>query len=144
VAEDQRTAFAFDAPFVSVEKGDEQKLWMVLYEPYVVDSQGDFATPEEIEKMLHGYMEHHQEFNVEHKGTLRKVKLIEGYIARNDFGWNGQHIVKGTAIVGIQVLDSELWQDIKSGEFTGCSIEGKGKRTETPLNLEPGDRVRAA
>lgn len=119
----------------------KQIVYMVVYEPGIVDTQGDASTPEEIEKMLHFFMEKYQEFNIEHKGTLRKVNLAEGFLAPCDLTIGREKVTKGTAVVALHILDKELWDDIKSGDINGCSIEGMGKRTPTNIEAKPGQRV---
>lgn len=119
----------------------KQIVYMVVYEPGIVDTQGDASTPEEIEKMLHYFMENYQEFNIEHKGTLRKVSLAEGFLAPCDLTIGREKVTKGTAVVALHILDKELWHDIESREINGCSIEGMGKREATNIEAKPGQRV---
>jgi len=106
----------------------EHIVYGVVYEPYVVDSQGDFASPEEIEKAAHLFAEKYQEFNIEHEGTYHKVALSESYVAPEDIRIGGQPVKKGSWILAVRIPDI-LWGSIEKGEINGYSMEGGAVRS---------------
>jgi len=103
----------------------------------VVDRQGDWITPEEIEKAAYKYVLENRKGGNQHKRTdddqpLHASSLIESFVvtpekiekmglpASTPVGW----------WVGYHVHDEDAWQDIKKGVRTGFSIHGRGKRRD--------------
>lgn len=56
-------------------------------------------------------------------------EIVENYIAPVDMEINGEKVKKGTWLMGI-VWNQEYFQKILSGERTGLSMEGVGRRVE--------------
>jgi len=109
---------------VPLEKGDEQIVYGIVYEPDIVDAQGDQASANEIKKAAYGFMENAQAFKVMHKGKKVKVKILENYIAPVDFTIAKRKVKKGSWVLVTRVLDKKLWQAIKAGNLTGYSMAG--------------------
>jgi len=116
-----------DIELVPIEKGDEQIVYGIVYEPDTEDAQGDQASAEEIKKAAYDFMENVQTFKVMHKGKKVKVKILENYIAPVDFTINKREVRKGSWVLVTRVLDKKLWQDIKAGNLTGYSMAGYAK-----------------
>lgn len=112
---------------VPVEKGDEQIVYGIVYEPDTVDAQGDKASADEIKKAAYAYMENAQAFKVMHKGKKVKVKILENYIAPVDFTIAKRKVKKGSWVLVTRVLDKKLWQEIKAGNLTGYSMAGRAQ-----------------
>lgn len=112
------------------KKDDKYIIGGVVYEPNVVDSQGDKATAEEIEKACYYFMENTQKFKLMHKSILKSVKILQNYIAPIAFDFNGNWIKKGTWIMVLRVLDKALWKDIVDGKITGFSMGGEALATQ--------------
>lgn len=127
---------------VNFSKFDEEKqlAYGAVYIPMIPDSQGDFMTSIEIEKMAHGFMM---------DGLLRGVDtqhdlcdngsiVVESFIVRKgdlDF------TVPGTWVAVVKITD-ELWPLVKSGELGGFSMYGSGERTPTMITIEiPDDGI---
>lgn len=53
--------------------------------------------------------------------------IVECYIAPVDFTVNGESIKKGTWLLGV-VWAPEYFEKVESGEITGYSMGGKGRR----------------
>src|SRR5580693_5496603 len=75
----------------SVFKADPelQLVWGVVYSPGFPDSQGDFMTAVEVRKMAHSFMSRGGSpdygmkcCDVDHDGSIRKVCVVESFIAR--------------------------------------------------------------
>ena len=71
----------------------------MVYEPNALDSQNDWTTAEEIEKMAHGYLRSHLEtgnpvadLNHEEDLPLDDVILVESFIAPVDYNINQRFI----------------------------------------------------
>lgn len=101
----------------------------------IVDRQGDWITPDEIEKAAYKYVLENRRGGNQHKRDdqdqpLHASSLIESFVvtpekiekmglpADTPIGW----------WVGYKVHDEDAWQDIKKGVRTGFSIHGRGKR----------------
>lgn len=101
----------------------------------VVDRQGDLITPEEIEKAAYAYVVDSRKGGHQHRRTddgqpfhasdmIESIVFTPEKIAKmglpDDFpvGW----------WVGYKVRDEDTWERIKSGDVTGFSIHGKGRR----------------
>lgn len=109
---------------------EEQYVLGVVLEPETVDAQNDIYDCETIRKTAHDYMQNHQDIGLQHKGSVDdRVKILESYLAPCDFELNGEKIKKGTWLLGAKIIDSTLWQDVKSGALTGWSIGGSAIRT---------------
>ncbi len=109
--------------------GDQHFILGIMLEPETVDSQKEIYSAEEIEAAAHHYLEVHRNVGYMHKELINdKVKLVESYVTRSDMVIGNQKVKKGTWIVGLLVLDHEIWKQIKSGELTGLSIGGSAIR----------------
>jgi len=113
-----------DIELVPIEKGDEQIVYGIVYEPDTVDAQGDQANAEEIQKAAYNFMENVQAFKVMHKGKKVKIKILENYIAPVDFKIGKREVKKGSWVLVTRVLDKAVWKDIKAGKLTGYSMAG--------------------
>jgi len=101
----------------------------------VVDLQGDRITAEEMEKAGYEYVMKSRKGGDMHLRDdwqpIQKSEMIESFIVtdekREAFGL-GDDVPTGWW-VGFQVRDPEVWAKVKSGERTGFSIHGHGKRS---------------
>lgn len=119
----------FDLTFpIEKFREDEQIVVGVVYEPDVVDAQGDSASAEEIYKA-------HQRYNLESKtlGIMHKdaagerAQIVESYIAPADFRLGKGFVRKGAWVMTIKIYDPELWKQIKEGKLTGLSMAGRAR-----------------
>jgi len=125
-----------DTTLVEIIKADDEKhlMYAVVYAPNKIDSQGDMATSDEIEKMAHDWLINSRAYDFQHQMTLPAdaVQVVQSYIAVADF----QHptadgsklITKGSWIVVSYVPHGELWSQIKKGLIRAYSIRGYGTR----------------
>jgi hypothetical protein len=106
----------------------------------VIDRQGDWITPDEIEKAAYEYVVKSRKGGHQHKRTddgqpFHAADMIESIVFTpekiskmglpDDFpvGW----------WVGYKVNDDETWSKVKKGDITGFSIHGKGKRQKVDV-----------
>ena len=106
----------------------------------VVDLQGDWVSPEEIEKAAYSYVLKSRVGGTQHQrndddSPVHAGTMIESFVVTpekvskmglpHDFplGW----------WVGYQYDDDGTWDDIKSGKKTGFSVHGRGKRTPVEI-----------
>ena len=103
----------------------------------VIDRQGDWITPDEIEKAAYKYVQDSRKGGHQHRRTdddqpFHASNMIESIVFTpekiekmglpDDFpvGW----------WVGYQVHDEDTWAKVKKGDVTGFSIHGRGKRRQ--------------
>jgi len=115
-----------------VKLNDEKHLvYGVVYGPDEVDSQGEYATAEEIEKACHIFVKDYLEMNVEHRQHANPNLIpVEIFIAPIDFKWGDLTVRKGSWCLVTKVLDERVWKLVKAGELTGYSMEGEAMRAE--------------
>lgn len=112
-------------PFAKVDE-EQRVVHGVVYEPDVVDAQGDWASAEDIRKACHDYMLNSRRTGLMHKDDISsKAPLVENYIAPTDMIMGNQRVRKGTWIMAHKINDDVLWKDIKDGKLTGLSMSGK-------------------
>lgn len=112
--------------FFKIYKKDKKRqiVFGIVLEPNTVDTQSEWETALEIEKAAHRFMEKSQTIGVMHKDTKREINLIENYIAPAEFEMEGQRVKKGSWVMGIHVLDKEIWKQVEEGQLNGFSIAG--------------------
>lgn len=110
----------------------------------VLDKQGDVIDPDEIEKAAYQYMLVSRKGGEMHKRRtgadgadepVHVADIVESFVVTPEKiekmglpadmpqGW----------WVGYKVHDDEAWRKVKSGEYQGFSIHGKGRRTPAEL-----------
>lgn len=98
----------------------------IVYEPDVVDAQGDSASEEEIEKSAHDFLAKSRKTGLMHKTDVSdKVTVVESWITRNSEIIGNQRVRKGTWLMTMKVADDGIWNDVKSGKYTGFSMSGR-------------------
>jgi len=116
----------------SIRKIDIEKqiVWGIVYEPNKVDSQGDFATADEIEKACHGFLRDYNQIGLMHEDTLSKQQAVtvESYIAPMDFVLGNEIVKQGSWVMAVHIQHNDIWQKVKTGEIAAFSMGGLGKR----------------
>jgi len=100
----------------------------------VIDRQGDWITPEEIEKAAYEYVVKSRVGGHQHKrtdsGAFHASDMIESIVFTPEkiakMGLPDEFPVGWW--VGYKVHDDETWAKVKKGDITGFSIHGRGKR----------------
>lgn len=121
-------------------KTDEEKRLVtgIVYEPDVVDTQGEFMEADAIEEAAHAFLVKHGATDIRHNFvTNEKVAIVESSVAKADYELDGVPIRKGTWTITAKIGDDALWEGIKQGEYTGFSMGGEGIREE--VILEDGE-----
>lgn len=115
---------------------DRQLAYGEVYVPMIPDSQGDFMTEIEIEKMAHRFMKNQLMYDVdtEHDMADNGAVVVESFIARV----GDPDFMKGAWVAAIWVPD-DLWPLVKSGELGGFSMYGGGERIPTMITIEVPD-----
>lgn len=122
--------FTITANFVAVTKAEENPehfVMSIVYEPDEKDTQGDWATADEIRKAAWSFMESDQIYKINHDEE-GEIHVLESYIAPVDFEMEGQKIKAGTWLLGSRIRNQETWERIEKGELTGYSMAGDAFR----------------
>jgi len=109
--------------FVVNKDSEEQIVTGIVYSPDEIDLQGDFMSAETIEKMAYDFMENYRNIDKNHDYIAGEGSVCESYIAPTDIVVGGMEVKKGSWVLSTRVTD-EVWQLVKSGDFTGFSIGG--------------------
>jgi hypothetical protein len=117
----------------------------VVLEPDEIDLQGDIIGAEEIEKACHEYMANYRLVGYRHQYQIDAI-VVENGICRNSCWINDQRIKEGSWIVGIIILDNNVWKQIENGEIKDVSIGGTGDRIKVESGIESnnGDSINAS
>lgn len=116
-----------DAP---VANSEQRYALGIVLEPDVVDAQSDVYSAEEVRKAAWGYMVNFRNVGLMHKGLVnQKVALVESYLAPISMNVGGSVIKAGTWLMGLNVHDDALWEQVKQGNLTGLSIGGFAAKT---------------
>lgn len=122
-----------DLKIAKSEGADKHQVFGVVYSPNIPDSDGEYMTATDIEKMAHDFLiaKKLDKIDVQHNNNLNPgASIIESFIARKgdpDFS-------EGSWVVGVYIPDEGTWQSIKKGEINGFSLEALV--TKTPMTLE--------
>lgn len=92
------------------------------------DKEGDVVRKDTIETVAYDYMARHQTINENHDQIPRdEHAIVESYIAPQDLTLGGTELPEGTWVLSAKLGD-QAWRKVKSGEFSGFSIEGRGEK----------------
>ena len=113
---------------------EEQYVLGIVLEPTLEmgapDSQNDVYSAEDVRQAAYNFMQNYQTIGIQHTSAAGdKIKILESWIQREDTTIDGTKIKAGTWMLGVRVIDPELWAAVKDGSFTGFSIGGIASRT---------------
>lgn len=128
---------------VQLVKQDSKKgiVYGIVYEPDKVDTQGDIASAEEIEKAAYTFMKARNTLNVDKQHDFNNINayVAESWIVKaNDPVFPD---AVGAWAVAIKVEDPELKQAIERGDIAALSMAGDAK-TEV-LSEEDGNILKS-
>ncbi len=102
----------------------------VIYEPEVVDTQGDITSAEEIQEAMYAFMEKYAKdtsrINIQHKGTRYQFPIIESFQPETDIKRGGKTVKKGSWWMMIKITNDAIWKEIEGGRLNAFSMEGTG------------------
>ena len=127
---------------VAITKSDDDKMLAFGWANVAVRSGGeviedwqkDIVEPEELENAAYNFVELYREGGEMHERGGAAV-LIESVVFTKE-KMKAIGIPEGSLPVGwwigFKVLDEEVWEKVKSGEYPMFSIEGTAERVEVP------------
>ncbi len=145
LSDDEVIAALVELPFLTeerqatwVKKADEEMrvVWGEVYIPDIPDTQDEFMTAVEIEKMAHKFLMDGLAvgaIDVQHDGDIRQeCYVVESFIARK----NDPDFIEGAWVAAVKILDDDLWSDVKSGKLNGFSMQASVFVTDRIVTLE--------
>lgn len=99
----------------------------VVYKSNYRDAQGDYATPDEVEKASRNFMLSAQRIKIEHRGRVRNIPVIESYFSEDRHKKGNGHLDRGDWFMSVYLGNSEnrdVWEAVKSGKLRGFSMSG--------------------
>ena len=122
--------------FVAFAKSDDDRrlVTSIVLEPDTTDLQNDRISKEEIERAAHRFMVMSRKIFLQHGKRAPSVQVVESYLAPTDLEFTdkrfgAQKAKAGSWLMTVKVLDDVVWEDVKSGKYTGFSIGGRALRT---------------
>lgn len=128
---EERDTVAWDVKLIKGEL--EGKVYGIVLEPELEDSQGDICSAEDIEKACHAHMQEALAPDVQHSGRHAGAVLIENYIAQADFVLKSEdgeeaQVRKGSWVQAYLITDPVVKEEVRTRKLTGFSMEGTGIR----------------
>ena len=125
-------------PVLKVD-AEKRLVYGEVYPPGLPDTDGDFMTAEEIEKMAHGFMRRFSQGNVDSQHDRREngSVVVESFIARE----GDPTFIPGSWVVGVFVEDDRVWEGVKKGEFNGFSMDAMVKKLTEKAKVKPTPEV---
>jgi len=98
----------------------------------IVDSQGDVIDTEELEQAAYNFVRFYREGGEMHErgGCAELVESIIFTPEKLKALGLPENSIKTSWWIGFYVTDDEVWQKVKSGDYSMFSIEGKAIREE--------------
>lgn len=105
---------------------DERLVYGEVYLPMDVDSDDEAMTKEEIRKMAHAFLFKGltESIDENHNCIVSGCRVVESYIAKAN---DPDGFVEGSWVLGVKVVDDDLWAKVKSGDINGYSFQGAGQ-----------------
>jgi hypothetical protein len=128
---------------ILVVKGDQPYQRIVMgevYAPNRPDSDGEFMTAEEIQKMAHDFVRKQRMDQVDQQHdneAINGVTVVESFIARK----GDPDFIPGSWVVAVHVNDEDTWNKVLKGEINGFSMEAMVNRQEHEKELQVDDVV---
>lgn len=122
------------AKIVKIDNSKHFILCVVL-EPEEIDLQGDIISAEEIEEACHEYMANYRIVGYRHQYQIDAI-IVENGIYRNSCWICEQRIKEGSWVVGIKILDNNIWNQVVNGDIKDVSIGGTGDRIEVESGIK--------
>ena len=109
--------------FKQAQEELKQATFLVL-SPDEVDLHGDIYDATEVRKACHNFNTHCRKANLLHLFDTESFSIVESYIAPVEMQMGETIIKAGSWLSVLQFNDDEIWEGVKSGDYSGVSIGG--------------------
>lgn len=126
---------------VEVKKADteHQVVYGEVYVPNVPDSQGDWATADDIQQMAWDFLKEGRlsKIDTNHDLQVNGCLVVESFIARK----GDPDFIEGAWVLGVHVPDADMWEKVKKQEINGFSLYGMATTYKEECEIEIPDTV---
>ena len=109
--------------FKQAQEELKQATFLVL-SPDEVDLHGDIYDATEVRKACHNFNTHCRKANLLHLFDTESFSIVESYISPVEMQMGETIIKAGSWLSVLQFNDDEIWEGVKSGDYSGVSIGG--------------------
>ena len=109
--------------FKQAQEELKQATFLVL-SPDEVDLHGDIYDATEVRKACHNFNTHCRKANLLHLFDTESFSIVESYISPVEMQMGETIIKAGSWLSVFQFNDDEIWEGVKSGDYTGVSVGG--------------------
>jgi len=109
--------------FKQAQEELKQATFLVL-SPDEVDLHGDIYDATEVRKACHNFNTHCRKANLLHLFDTETFSIVESYISPVEMQMGETIIKAGSWLSVLQFNDDEIWEGVKSGDYSGVSIGG--------------------
>lgn len=102
---------------------EKQIVYGVVMEPLENDTDENWTTPEEITTAAHYFMKNFRLIDTEHNRVDIDAIPVESWVQHEDTIINGEPVKAGSWVMGVKVENYDEWERVKSGDYTGFSID---------------------
>lgn len=122
------------------DKDWEQVVFAEVLVPETPNVFGDYWTKEAIKEAAYTFMAEGFGIDVDHDNidVTGDVHVVESFIARR----GDPDFIEGSWVVGMKILDAEMWEDVLAGRINGYSYEAIVAFLEATLQMDD-DGVRS-
>lgn len=105
--------------------------------PLEPDTQGDIYSKAEVRQAAHKFMAEYRNVGLMHRSLVNgMVEILESFVVPDGTGGfdiedpygEKQHVREGTWLLGLRIVDANLWGKVKRNELSGLSIGGSARR----------------
>lgn len=146
-AEDALAKSADTVRLIKTKNEDEQYVLGIVLEPndgddgapLDPDSQQDIYSKGEVRQAAHRFMVEFRNIGLMHRSLVNgMVEILESFVVPDGTGGfdiedpygEKQHVREGTWLLGLRIVDDNLWQKVKRDQLSGLSIGGSARRVE--------------
>lgn len=103
---------------------ERQEITGVVMEPDVEDTDGDWASEDEVMKAQRFFMMNSQTIKLQHQQETDDVRVVESWIERSDREIGDAMVKSGSWLMTVKVKNPKIWKAVKNQDFNGFSIGG--------------------
>ena len=120
--------------------GYERIAFAEVLVPDTPNVYGDFHTKESVRQFAYGFMINGFDIDLDHDNVsvTAGVRIIESFIAGEN---DSRGFTEGAWVVGIHVLDDDIWNDILTGELNGFSYQALVSTLDVTVDVDSRKQV---
>lgn len=113
---------------------DQRVVFGEVYAPFVLDTWGELMLPEDVTKLAHRFMQMSLGGAVDtmHDERPNGSFVLESFIARE----NDPDYTTGAWVLGVKVIDENIWSAIRTGKLSGYSFQGLVKKLPAVIEID--------